>query len=644
MAKVNEITDHTAKMTLNPPATEGAVEVEPIRSFNPVIRTYLNQIYNSMNASPKGVTSGSESSNHPASLEDFLAYMSSPASAACRPAEKEDLSAPITEYFISSSHNTYLTGNQLYSDAAADAYTNVLLNGCRCVEIDVWDGVPHSDEETSSDSSSSSSSSEDRMSSRKKRIEKIEKKVGKKVEKEIEKGRSEAGTASSKLGHFLSKQLSHSGEASTSAETTATTSESLSKTPSRPEPRVLHGHTLTKGTSFREVCYAIRDSAFANNDLPVIVSLEVHACLEQQETMVEIIKEAWEGLLIDITTESEVSRMPALEDLKRKILVKVKWIPPTGDSEPEGAAQSTNHLEQHASQDSSVGANQGEPAPKKPSKILHALSRLAVYTKGYHFSHFTQPEAEEPGHVFSLSENAAKEAHTNHRDAFFEHNRNFFMRIYPFGLRVTSSNLDPSFFWRRGAQIVALNWQNLDKGMMLNQGMFADEQGWVRKPLGYRNSEDSPVRRNLDLSIEFFAAQGLPLPPGDTNAKGFKPYVVSLLHVEQPEDESNQNPQEDNSSDSGKSSYKRTIKHASGMDADFGAQKIVFPTVSGIVEELSFVRFKIKHEKLGPDQLAAWACIRLDRFQEGYRLIHLYDTAGSKTEGFLFVKVSKVVY
>lgn len=164
------------------------------------------------------------------------------------------------------------------------------------------------------------------------------------------------------------------------------------------------------------------------------------------------------------------------------------------------------------------------------------------------------------------------------------------MRIYPFGLRVTSSNLDPSFYWRRGAQIVALNWQNLDKGMMLNRGMFAGEQGWVRKPLGYRNSDDGPVRRNVDLSIEVFAAQGLPLPPGDTNAKGLKPYVISLLHVEEPEDESNRNTPDDSSSDSGKSSYKRTIKRASGTDPDFGAQKIVFPTVSGIVEELSFVR------------------------------------------------------
>ena len=33
--------------------------------------------------------------------------------------------------------------------------------------------------------------------------------------------------------------------------------------------------------------------------------------------------------------------------------------------------------------------------------------------------------------------------------------------------------------------MVALNWQSWDKGMMLNEGMFAGEQGWVLKPDGF---------------------------------------------------------------------------------------------------------------------------------------------------------------
>jgi len=157
--------------------------------------------------------------------------------------------------------------------------------------------------------------------------------------------------------------------------------------PIRPEPRVLHGHTLTKGTTFRDVCNEIRDSAFVVSDLPVIVSLEVHACLEQQEIMVEIMQEAWKGFLIEVTPELLNSPMPKLEDLKRKILIKVKWLPESVTGEAGEAAEDLEEIEVVQSQKS----QESTAPPPKPSKILNALSRLAVYTKGFSFKHLDQP-------------------------------------------------------------------------------------------------------------------------------------------------------------------------------------------------------------------------------------------------------------
>lgn len=50
-----------------------------------------------------------------------------------------DRSRPLPEYFVSSSHNTYLLAHQLYGKSCATAYDTAIKTGSRCVEIDAWD-------------------------------------------------------------------------------------------------------------------------------------------------------------------------------------------------------------------------------------------------------------------------------------------------------------------------------------------------------------------------------------------------------------------------------------------------------------------------------------------------------------------------
>ena len=190
----------------------------------------------------------------PVNSDKLAEYLLSPANDPVLISEV-DLTHPLKDYLISSSHNTYLLGNQLYGGASIEGYKSVLLKGCRCIEIDCWDGHDN-------------------------------------------------------------------------------------------EPRVLHGylkcwgdidvrHTAVEAIPFKTVCSAIAQYAFVTSDLPVIISLEVHCSLEQQQKMVDVSPRSW-FLLIQIGRQVfgdlllknrldglELDQLPSPLLLKNKILFKV---------------------------------------------------------------------------------------------------------------------------------------------------------------------------------------------------------------------------------------------------------------------------------------------------------------------------------
>lgn len=434
-------------------------------------------------------------------FNSFLQYMTSQDSALTLPWKECDLSWPLSSYFISSSHNTYLSGNQLSSASTTEAYTNVLKRGCRCVEVDVWDG-----QEGDGDNPSLSSASSDGdgahgkdtakpgMLKRHGTFNKLKSKFPNSLTSRFEKSslgkRIEQRVSG---GHHGSNPTAAAGEQPAIATASASASAPSAEERKHPlevgvvEPRVLHGYTLTKEISFRDVCNAIRESAFAVTDLPLIISLEVHCGREQQLMMSNIMKEAWAGMLV---TEEEIRKgtLPSPNDLRRKILIKVKYAPPES---PAAAAARKSHEENEAvdAVDSDTDDRMPEEAAapiKKKSKIRQELSKMGIYTQAVSFKAWTQPEASMPTHIFSLSEKKYIEHRDKHPHELFQHNRDYLLRAYPSGLRIRSSNLMPTTFWGTGAQIVALNWQQNDDGMMLNEGMFAGAGGYVLKPQGMR--------------------------------------------------------------------------------------------------------------------------------------------------------------
>ncbi|KAM4835985.1 1-phosphatidylinositol 4,5-bisphosphate phosphodiesterase delta-4 isoform 2-T4 [Thomomys bottae] len=80
---------------------------------------------------------------HVLSMDGFLSYLCSKDgnifNPACLPIY-QDMTQPMNHYFINSSHNTYLLGDQLCGQSSVEGYIRALKRGCRCVEVDIWDG------------------------------------------------------------------------------------------------------------------------------------------------------------------------------------------------------------------------------------------------------------------------------------------------------------------------------------------------------------------------------------------------------------------------------------------------------------------------------------------------------------------------
>jgi phosphatidylinositol phospholipase C delta len=613
------------------------------------------------------------------SAGDFLYIMHYRWDAVSKLPEK-DLSKPLSNYFINSSHNTYLVGNQLASRSSPEAYTNVLLRGCRCIEIDVWNG----------DAVNSTSRSRSPRGEHRRGIS------GTSLPNVAHSVRDTAGEAfGAARSYFGDKASTHSRSPSSDSRigkdedvsprgsvvvlpepkesndmldvTSAIRPRSRQMIP-RGEPLVTHGWTLTTPCGFREVCEAVRNSAFVDNHLPVIISLEVHADPDQQRIMVSIMRETWGDMLIDQPLEGcdPRFRLPTLEDLKDKILVKVKRAPA---KMTEATGQSSLPMLSRPDNDDSDSDSEDQPrlastlsAPDPTSHlppqqanakvpICQELSELAVYTRSERFDgSFRTPPAKRPPHIFSISENKILDLHIKQETEMFTHNKSFFMRAFPAGRRIDSSNPDPSLFWRKGVQMVAMNWQYLDEGMMLNEGMFADEDGFVLKPKGYLSDNKSAKTQDqatpgklMDLDITIFAGQRIPVQSGDDDqnkrsASTIRPIIKAELHVEKSVDASKDALQQD-------CTYKQKTGSSKSDHPCFGVNghTMPFSKIPKVVPELSFLRFKIEDDSrsgLVSSPLLAWACVRLDRLRPGYRLISLIDLKGSPIpDGKLLIKV-----
>ncbi|XP_069694036.1 inactive phospholipase C-like protein 2 isoform X2 [Periplaneta americana] len=76
-------------------------------------------------------------------IDGFTKYLMSEECDIFEPLHKEvcqNMRHPLTHYFISSSHNTYLLEDQLKGPSSIEGFIRALGNGCRCIKVDCVDG------------------------------------------------------------------------------------------------------------------------------------------------------------------------------------------------------------------------------------------------------------------------------------------------------------------------------------------------------------------------------------------------------------------------------------------------------------------------------------------------------------------------
>ncbi|CAF3334169.1 unnamed protein product [Rotaria socialis] len=438
----------------------------------------------------------------------------------------QNMTRPLCDYYINTSHNTYLFYGQLSGESNPEAYNRALLAGCRAVELDCYDG-------------------------------------------------------------------------------------------SDGKPIVTHGYTLVKPCSFESIIRYMEPNLFKTSPYPVILNIENHCSLEQQNEMARILESILGDQLLKepLVHAANPRYLPSPEDLKYKVIVR---------SRKTTKATKPNIIIQSEDDD--------DPIFDPPSKRMqYNLGELFIFLQNVPYRDYDYAKHNYSSwHSSSLAETRFEKLSRSDPTSLILQTTWRTLRTYPGGFRQDSSNANPVTAWIHGIQMAALNFQNEDDIMPLCYGKFLDNGGcgYVLKPTYLINAHETdynPLNPKLDLdqakvlTLTIISAQFLSRSKTDISDIP-DPYVmISIQGV--PCDQKIQ---------------KTKVIENNGLDPIWN-EKFSFNIK---YSQLALVYFSVyDRDSFTLDDKLAYFCLPLTMMQTGYRHIHLRANNNDLTHSTLFVHV-----